>query len=334
MVWHRYRVARSSLLVPEAGMSDLSDESFDVTESARVGTLRLVRRALALFDSRTTGRFFLAIAGSVVIALGEVVALLLVLPLMQLITGDTSAGALPQVRQHLGDPSDDRLAIYLSCAVIIGFITKSFVALAIKWWSSGFILRRGAVASSDLMRYYLSAPYSMHVQRGAADLLRRMSDAMTQVFDRILNPAVTLATELVTITAMAGTLLVVAPVPTLAVTVYFGLAAWVLQRLVRDYATHSGRRLMESNLEILRYALQALAGIKEIQLRSDQEVFVQRYHHARLSAAMEYRTLIFITELPKYAMEVLFIGAIGIMTALSFALEVRTQAWAFSPSSQ
>ena len=82
----------------------------------------------------------------------------------------------------------------------------------------------------------------------------------------------------------------VAPVPTVAVTLYFGVAAYVIQRLVRDYAPHSGQRLMESNLEILRYALQALAGIKEIQLRNDQEVFVQRYDGARLRAALEYRT--------------------------------------------
>lgn len=291
-----------------------------------MGSLQLIRRALALFDRSTTRRFFLAIAGSVIVALGEVVALLLVLPLMQLITGDTTAGALPRIRRLLGDPEDGRLAAYLACAVILGFISKSLVALAIRWWTSGFVLRRGAVASSALMRYYLNAPYSMHVQRGAADLLRRMSDAMAQVFDRILNPAISLATELVTIAAMAATLLLVAPVPTLAVTVYFGLAAYLLQRLVRDRVRSSGEKLMTANLEILRYALQALAGIKEIQLRNDQEVFVQRYEDARLKAAREHRTMGFIGELPKYAMEVLFIGAIGIMTALSFALESRTQA--------
>ncbi|WP_210438908.1 ABC transporter ATP-binding protein [Nocardioides xinjiangensis] len=294
--------------------------------STSAGSVHLVRRALALFDASTTRRFFLAIAGSVVVALGEVLALLLVLPLMQLITGDTAAGALPRLRELLGSPDDSRLAIYLSSAVIGGFIAKSLVALAIRWWTSGFVLRRGAVASSALMRYYLNAPYSLHVQRGAADLLRRMSDAMAQVFDRVLNPAISLATELVTIAAMATTLLVVAPVPTLAVTIYFGLAAYLLQRLVRERMRRSGQELMTANLEILRYALQALSGIKEIQLRNDQEVFVQRYEGARLRAAMEHRTMGFISELPKYAMEILFIGAIGIMTALSFALESRTQA--------
>jgi len=300
--------------------------SDDVTTRPRAKPIQLVRRALALFDAGTTRRFYLAIAGSVLIALGEVCALLLVLPLMQLITGDPDAGTLPRIRTFLGGPDDDRLATYLSSAVILGFIVKSLVALAIRWWTSGFVLRRGAAASSDLMRYYLHAPYSMHVQRGAADLLRRMSDAMTQVFDRILNPAISLATELVTITAMVGTLLFVAPIPTLAVTLYFGLAAWLLQHLVRDRVRTSGQRLMTANLEILRYALQALAGIKEIQLRNDQEVFVQRYHEARLRAAMEYRAMAFIGELPKYAMEVLFVGAIGIMTALTFALESPTEA--------
>ena len=82
-------------------------------EAIRTNPLQLIKRALALFDAKTTRRFYLAIAGSMVIALGEVAALLLVLPLMQLITGDTSAGALRHT-QHLGGPDDDRLA-HLSC---------------------------------------------------------------------------------------------------------------------------------------------------------------------------------------------------------------------------
>lgn len=312
--------------MPKRGMIPLSETSAGRDAAARPHPLLLIRRSLALFDPATTRRFYFAIAGSILVALGEVFALLLVLPLMQLITGDVTAGTLPRIRSFLGGPNDDRLATYLASAVILGFILKSLVALTIKWWTSGFVLRRGAAASSSLMRYYLHAPYAMHVQRGAADLLRRMSDAMTQVFDRILNPAISLATELVTIAAMAVTLLFVAPLPTVAVTLYFGVAAWALQRLVRDRVRSSGQRLMSANLEILRYALQALAGIKEIQLRNDQEVFVHRYHDARERAAMEYRTMSFIGELPKYAMEVLFIGAIGIMTALSFALESRSQA--------
>lgn len=278
----------------------------------------LVRRALALFDSRTTKRFAIAVVGSTLMAFAEVLALLLVLPLMQLVSGDADSATITRIRDFLGGPSDRQLATILACGVILGFIAKSLMALTIRWWTMGFINRRMVDASADLLRYYVHAPYSLHVQRGSADFIRRLNEVLSLVFNQVMGPAVAISTEAITIIAMTAALLITAPVPTIVIGIYFGISLFVMQRLVRSRSRLAGERIVDASLQIMRYALQALRGIKEIKLRNDHELFVARYADARMVAAMEQRTVNFLAEFPKYAMETLFIIGVGLMTVLVY----------------
>ena len=282
-------------------------------------------RALRLFDRRTTRRFALALAGSIAISVGEVLATLLVIPLMQLITLSSSS-SLDRIRSVLGDPEDDRLAILLALIVGVAFISKSIVGLAIRWWTLGFINRRMVDASADLMRYYLNAPYSLHVRRGSADLLRRLNESMNNVFSFILVPSVAVVTDAVTIIGMTTALLVIAPVPTLLAIGLFGAGTYVLQRYTRNSVMRASWAITDANVLAMRYALQSFGGIKEIKLRNDQDVFVDSYAEAKMESAMQSRIISFLADFPKYAMETLFVLSIGVMTAVVFAQESSADA--------
>lgn len=287
--------------------------------------LDLVRRALQLFDPRTTRRFSLALAGSIVISVAEVLATLLVIPLMQLITLSDS-DTLNRIRRLTGNPSDERLAIILALTVGLGFIAKSCLAMVIRWWTLGFVSRRMVDASADLMRYYLHAPYSLHVRRGSADLLRRVNDAMSNVFGTILMPAVSIVTDAVTIAGMTIALLFAAPVPTLVAVVIFGAGGFALQRYTKKTIERASWAITDANLVAMRYALQSFGGIKEIKLRNEQDIFVGVYAEAKMDSAMQGRIITFLADFPKYAMETLFVIGIGAMTAVVFAQEPSASA--------
>jgi ABC-type multidrug transport system fused ATPase/permease subunit len=282
--------------------------------------LDLVTRALRLFDRRTTRRFLLAIAGSIALSAAEVLATLLVIPLMQLITLSPS-GSLDRIRGVLGEPNDDQLAIILAFTVGLAFVGKGVLGLAIRWWTLGFINRRMVDASADLMRYYLHAPYSLHVQRGSADMLRRLNESMNNVFASILVPAVAVVTDAVTIAGMTIALLVIAPLPTFLAIAIFGAGTLVLQRYTRRTIMHASWAITDANVLAMRYALQSFGGIKEIKLRNEQDVFVDSFAQAKMASAMQARIITFLGEFPKYAMETLFVIGIGVMTAVVFAQE-------------
>lgn len=278
-----------------------------------------LRRALELFDAATRRKLLLAIVGSTLIALAEVGAVALVLPLMSLILGQEDGSLLPRLRDLLDGPTDGALAAILGGAVLASFVIKALLSLAVRWWTLGLINRASAKSAGDLLRYYLHAPMSLHVHRGTADLLRMINDAQGAVFGSVVAGWMSIATETITMVAMISVLLVAAPLPTLIVVTFFGISGWITQRLIRDRALRNGERLMVSSFLSGRAALHALGGVKEIKLRNEQEIFVADFMKHRLAIGETGRSTSFLADLPKYTMEILFVLGVAVMTAAAFA---------------
>ena len=81
----------------------------------------------------------------------------------------------------------------------------------------GFLYREEAETSLMLLRYYVRAPYQLHLQRNSADLIRTMNDAVGTVFSFVIVGGIGALGEAATITFVLGTLLVLMPLPTLGV---------------------------------------------------------------------------------------------------------------------
>jgi ABC-type multidrug transport system fused ATPase/permease subunit len=278
-----------------------------------------LRRALALFDVGTRRKLLAAILGSTLIALAEVGAVALVLPLMALILGQDDNAIVTRLRDLFGDVSDGELSAILGGAVLLSFVVKALLALGVRWWTLGLINTESARSAGSLLRYYLYAPMSLHVHRGTADLLRMINDAQGVVFGSVVAGWMSIATESITMIAMMVALLVVAPLPTLVVVAFFGTFGWLTQRMIRDRALRNGQRLMLSSFLSGRAALHALGGVKEIKLRNEQEVFVDDFMKHRLAIGETGRSSAFLADLPKYTMEILFVLGVAVMTVAAFA---------------
>ena len=85
----------------------------------------------------------------------------------------------------------------------------------------------------------------------------------------------------------------------------------------------AGKQLLESSVNIYVAGTQALWGIKDIKLRGSERYFLTRYHDNRIVAANAMRLRIFLSELPKYVMEILFIFGIALMTVVVYATRRR-----------
>ncbi len=289
---------------------------------------RLLTVMSALFDARTRLRLILLLAGSLAIAVTEAVAVVAVLPLMALATGDSPADntQLRFLSDLLGNPSTPTLAIYVAGLVFAGFVVKGLGSMAFRWWSIGFIMKQSIRTSSGLLNYYLKAPYALHVRRGTPDLLRVLNEGSGAVYTAVVLGSISAATEAITLAALSVTLLVVSPFATLVVGCYFAVAAWLLQRSVKGRVRSSAIVLLDEAQTSNKITLQSLGGIKEIQLRHEQDMMVDAYRDSRTRAGAAQRTAAFLGELPKYVLEILFVAGIGLMTVLAYAQNDPQQA--------
>ncbi|HLV03692.1 ABC transporter ATP-binding protein [uncultured Georgenia sp.] len=283
--------------------------------------------ARVLFSRRTRRRFVWALVGSAVAALAEAAAIFAILPLMQLLTGSgTDQSVLGLLDRALGGVSEERLAVVLAVLVFAVFLAKGIFAIAFRWWVLGFMFEQESQTSVTLLRYYLTAPYGLHLRRNSADLLRTMNDAVAGTYQQVVVGVVNIFSELMIILAIGVALLVTAPGPAVLLLVYFALAGYAFYRLVRPTATRAGEQLLASWFTIYQGAMHAIGGLKEITIRQKTDFFLARYVSGRRELAGAQRTAVFFGEIPKYVFELLFIFGIALMTVFIFATEASAAA--------
>lgn len=272
-----------------------------------------------LIDRRTQLRLVFAFAGAVVMAVAEIVALASVLPLTTLLTGSTpSLGPLTSPGGWFYRLPSRELALILAAIIFGAFLIKGLFSIAYRWWVGGFIDRTQIAAASRLLRYYLSAPYALHLRRSLGDFTRRLNDAVTQTYNGVVMGAVGILTEAVTSLAVLVTLLVVTPAAAIAMTLFFAVFGTLLYLVVRRGAQRAGERGLAAAEEIFSNAVQPLQNIRDVKLRSNQDVFLDLYDRSRRESAMAIRISAFIQDLPKYTLEILFILGVAAVSAALF----------------
>lgn len=275
-----------------------------------------------LFSPETRRRLVLALGGSILTALLEVVGVASVVPLMQLLTGaDPTTGILGRMSSWFGDPTRERLALII-CGIVFGaFVLKTVIGLAFRWWMAGFMAQQEADTAQSLLRRYLAAPYWIHLQRHTGDFNRVMSESVGQTYAMVVMGTISVVTELVSVTALALVLLLMDPVPAIAAMAYFAIAALAFNRFVGRRAHEVGLVFQESAYVMSITAWETIQGLKEIRVRRSSELFLRRYRGARLRYADARRRSTFLTELPKSILELTFIGGVALLVAVAFSQE-------------
>lgn len=274
---------------------------------------------MSLFSRRVKVKLAFAFLGSLLVSLADVVGILSIGALMLLITGiSVGDGLLGTASQILGITDRGDLTMFLAVVVFATFLAKSLAGIAVRWWMMGMLARQEVELSTEILTYYLRMPYVRHVERGAADLIRSMNDAVAQFYGSVVLGVLSAATELITMTTLVLVLAVAAPLPTLVLALYFGIAAMAFRIYARGRLIALGEQMLELSRRIYMAAFHALGGIKEIKLRHSGAHFLKEYEESRLEAANVRRSASLYHELPKSLLEVMFVLGISVMTVAIF----------------
>ncbi|HEU5242438.1 MAG TPA: ABC transporter ATP-binding protein [Ornithinibacter sp.] len=271
-----------------------------------------------LFSPETRRRLALCVLGGVVAAGLEIIGVVSVVPLMQLLTGSpTDTGALGRISDVLGDPAPERLAVIIALVVFGAFVLKALFTLVFRWWMTGFLTSQEAETSTALLRRYLAAPYWVHLHRHSQAFARTMTQSVDQTYSLVVGGSITVMTESVAVVALAVVLLVTNPVPALIAIVYFAVAGIAFERIVRVPATRAGEVFQKASLDMHVTVLQTLQGIKEVKVRRTSAFFLDRYDRSRRHYARARRVYTFLGDLPRYALELVFVGGVAVLTAIT-----------------
>ena len=157
--------------------------------------------------------------------------------------------------------------------MLVVFLLKAIASIWCRWWILGFVYDEEAKLSEELLRYYVRAPYSLHLQRNSAELIRTMIESVSAVFLYGVVGLVSVLSELTYLVLVLVTLLILLPVPAIGFLLYFGIAGVLFLRLLHRRSHAYGQSLSDGSLAIYRTATQILGGVKELQIRNNAGPF-------------------------------------------------------------
>jgi ABC-type multidrug transport system fused ATPase/permease subunit len=248
----------------------------------------------------------------------EVIGIGLVGPFIALATQPSSATNNPWLNLiyvNLSLSSENQLLILIGLGVVFIFYVKSFLNFISQKtiFKFGFTLQ-GELASR-LMRAYLRAPYTFHLDRNSATLIQNIINESNRFANGLIMPLLTSISSSIIAIALV-TLLVKTNATASIIILIILLVAFITLQLFKDRFNRWGKDLSEANIGIIRQINHGLGGFKETRIigcesyfESELEKHVRSYGKAAALATA-------FSNFPRYVLEAFLITFLIIFTFL------------------
>lgn len=289
------------------------------------GLIEQLRMMLDMAGADPKRWVFGTVAASLVLAALDTLGVAAMVPLTQLLTGNTSTPVVEWISDLLGTTELSTLLPVVAGFITLVFIGKSVGAIWFRWWLLGRTTRISALSSAELARRYALAPYSDHRMRRRSEVFRNITDATNQSASVLLG-VVSIVSDGLVLIAITIVLAIASPAVTIFAVLLFGLLVFGVQLMLRRRQYRIGEEMAEAGLEAWQFLLPGLDGFREARLTSSANTFVDGFRRARLRRARAARQMGIVSDAPRYLLEVGFVVAILGISLILFTTEAPAAA--------
>ncbi|MDZ7839841.1 MAG: ABC transporter ATP-binding protein [Gammaproteobacteria bacterium] len=167
-----------------------------------------------------------------------------------------------------------------SAAVLVFFTVKLLYTVFLSYYQARFVHNRVLKIGDRLFTAYMLAPYTFHLGRNSAQLLRNVNTECTQLGASVLAPVIQLATHFFVVLAVAGLLIVASPGFAVASLVLFIAVAAAVSGTLHGKFKELGLKAQAARGEVVRSVNEGLGGVKEIRILQREGAFTGRFREA------------------------------------------------------
>lgn len=243
----------------------------------------------------------------------ETMGIGLVIPALALMTQPSLGASYPVVNlwlERMGNPSHEQLVVIGMLSLAGVYAVKAVFLAFLSWWQARFTYGLQADLSERLFVGYLRQPYSFHLQRNSAELIR---NTMGQVgsLTNVIQQGLSLITEGLVIFGISILLIAVEPLGALLVLAVFGMAGWVFSRFTRNHLSRWGTANQYHDGQRIQHLQQGFGGVKDVKLLGRETDFLQQYRTHNVGAARVAKWLAILQALPRLWFELLAVTGLA-----------------------
>lgn len=283
-----------------------------------------LKKIFALFPSKERKRLGVLFCLILLMALLEASGVATIMPFMTVLGNPTAVEKSPLLHwiyQTLEFQSVRSFLIFLGFVVLVFLLVSNAYAAFATWYMLRFIYRLEYTLSEKLLHRYLRQPYVFFLNRNTSELSKNILREVGNVVTGVLIPGVQALAKVVVATCLL--FLLVASDPFLAFLIGSALLISYsgIYKIVRRKLARLGVIALESNKDRYKMALEALGGIKEIKLMGREEYFTSLYGAPAQSYALSQAKSEVLSQIPRFALEVVAFGGILILILYLLTLE-------------
>ena len=246
----------------------------------------------------------------------ETLGIGLVIPALALLTQRDFVSNYPALQpalQALGNPSQQNLVIGGMLILVGVYLIKALFLAFLVWRQTRFAFGVQVQLSQRLFTVYLRQPYTFHLQRNSAQLIRNViNEVGLFTFNGIL-PGMMLLTESLVLLGLCSLLLVVEPLGALIAVSVLGTAAWGFHRLTRGRIARWGEARQHHEGLRIQHLQQGLGGAKDVKLLGRETDFLEQYRVHNAQSARVGRLQATLQQLPRLWLELLAVSGLAIL---------------------
>lgn len=245
----------------------------------------------------------------------ETISIGLVVPLIGLMLQSDVAIQYPMVAQTLiyfNNPSQSQMIIAAMVFLVFVYLIKSgFLAFSI-WRQTSFAYKLQGRISEQLFKSYLLRPYTFHLYKNSADLIRNATSEVT-LFTLVINALLLLITEVMVLIGIASILFYIEPVGSVFVVVVLVMAGLFFNRFTRNRVLCWGKARQHHDGLRIQHLQQGLGGIKEVKLYGREQDFLQQFSLHNYESARTNGNQVMVQQFPRLGLEFLAILGLAIL---------------------
>jgi ATP-binding cassette, subfamily B, bacterial PglK len=215
---------------------------------------------------------------------------------------------------NISDPRE--LFFLLGPALIALFAIKTGYLIYLYRWLFRYAMKKEVNLARQLLAGYLSAPYTLHLQRNSAELIGVTTRSVEEFSSGFLVNLLTVLGELLVLGALTSLLMIVEPLATLGALVVLAVPTAMVYRSTRHRLGAAGRIAEQSWSLMVQWAEQAIRSVRETMITGRRSFFIDQhsYHVRRFTDSL--RSLTFLSAFPRLVIDTLAVSAMVAIAAI------------------
>jgi ABC-type multidrug transport system fused ATPase/permease subunit len=285
--------------------------------------IELYKKIDILFTKNEKKQVFKIFLGTVALSFLDIVGITSIVPYITIVSDPEiihSNEYISFIFDFFEFSSNDSFLMTLGFGIVIFIIMSNGLSAYMNWRVSLFNGMLTHNISTRLLKIYLNMPFVLFLNRNTANMTNYIVIESKRVVGGIVVPTIGLLSKLILVILLFGVLIVSDPIVASIIIFCFGGVYVLIYKFVNNRVKVLGQEFIKENELKLKYATEAMSGIKEVKVYRKQNWFLRRFIVPSKSIALITAKVSIIQSFPRYFIEVFAFA--GLIFTVMYMLKI------------